>query len=755
MSREVEYGIRIVAVDALTRPIAKATASVKQFDAATQRTQDSLRKSIQSISAFAGSMGRISSAGGRMGDALRKLTPSINTLQAGAGTLKIALGGLAIATGATVAGFVSMANAASKVEQIELRTLAAIRERTTFTDAQFNAIKQLNAERERTLGIDADEQMQLQGTLVSMGVRVDQLDEATRATIGLSTATGHGLNEASRVVARALGGNTAALQEYGIKVSSVSEAQGKFAQMFAVVAAQADSYGARVSALGHSWDGLFESIGHVIVQSPVVNAAIARVTDTLVMLAEQLGPGSVFAQQFGATLGMVAENLQSMIAQLASPQGQTALQDFFQSALSSANSLASLLPTIAEFISSITNRAANFTRVMEDVGFLGMAFMDKDDVREAGEELRRQDRLRAAEAAAEMERMMRPGRESLLGALLPGNAEGMGGLESRVTPPRPFALAALAKAGDKGKSGADAVKKAADELRDQRRRSEEADADMMLEITEWVVKQRNAAVESGLKKEQEARDQAAKQAAEVERAKLDAVRRRIEAQQQAEEAAKARAQQSFQELVSFFEGIGQSLVSIFSDAFSIIGSLQNKTTTEIVRNERGQLEERTRITDQYVATAGDALAKFLGDAGQMFAKAALNFIAIKAVEAAVAAIASAVGTFGLLGLVVAGGAAATATALVLANKAKVPPPPKFFTGGVVPGPMGAPRLAVVEGGERVTSVADRVDGRGTGSSTVVINNNLLATPSRVQMERTNRDVIAPSMRRLQRLGFAT
>jgi hypothetical protein len=755
MSREVEYGIKVTAVDDLTPPMEKATASVKRFDAATKRTQDSLRKAMQSVSAFAGSMGRISAAGGRMGDALMKLGPSLNTIQAGAGALKIALGGLALATSATVLGFVSMASAASKVEQIETRTLAAIRERTTLTDAQFDAIKQLNAERERTLGIDADEQMQLQGTLVSMGVRVEQLDEATRATIGLSTATGQGLNEASRVVAKALGGNTAALQEYGIKVSSVAEAQGKFAQMFAVAAARADSYGARVSALGHSWDGLFESIGHVIVQSPAVNAAIARVTDTLVMLTDQLGPGSVFAQQFGATLGMVAENLQSMIAQLASPQGQTALQDFFQSALSSANSLATLLPIIAEFVSDIASRTANTARVMEEAGFFGMTFMGKDDVREAGEELRRQDRLRAAEAAAEFERMMRPGRESMMGAMLPGAGDGMGGLEDRAGKIRPFALLEkVGKGAGKG-AGADAAKKAADELRDQRRRSEEADADMMLDITEWVVKQRNAAVESGLKKEQEARDQAAKQAAEVERAKLDAVRRRIEAQQQAEEAAKARAQQTFEELVSFFEVVGQNLVGIFSDAFSIIGSLQNKTTTEIVRNERGQLEERTRITEQYVATAGDALAKFLGDAGQMFAKAALNFIAIKAVEAAVAAIASAVGTFGLLGLVVAGGAAAVATALVAANKAKIPPPPKFFTGGVVPGPMGAPRLAMIEGGERVTSVADRVDGRGSGNATVVINNNLLAAPSRVQMERVNRDTVMPSMRRLQRLGFAS
>lgn len=755
MSREVEYGIKVTAVDDLTPPMEKATASVKRFDAATKRTQDSLRKAMQSVSAFAGSMGRISAAGGRMGDALMKLGPSLNTIQAGAGALKIALGGLALATGATVAGFVSMASAASKVEQIETRTLAAIRERTSLTDAQFDAIKQLNAERERTLGIDADEQMQLQGTLVSMGVRVEQLDEATRATIGLSTATGQGLNEASRVVAKALGGNTAALQEYGIKVSSVAEAQGKFAQMFAVAAARADSYGARVSALGHSWDGLFESIGHVIVQSPAVNAAIARVTDTLVVLTDQLGPGSVFAQQFGATLGMVAENLQSMIAQLASPQGQTALQDFFQSALSSANSLATLLPIIAEFVSDIASRTANTARVMEEVGFFGMAFMGKDDVREAGEELRRQDRLRAAEAAAEMGRLMRPGRESLMGALLPGSAEGTGGLESRMTTPRPFALAALAKAGDKGKGGADAAKKAAEE-RAKREEGERKNREQAVRRhAEFIARIEREAGEAQRAYEESRADYLIeltnKQAEEREASLRLAVERQREIQDQATRDAAATAER----MRSVLEGLGMGAIDLLGDAFAMVGRLQTETMTEIVRNEKGLLEERTRVTRQYVADAGDAMAAFFTDFGQMLLKAVLNEIAVLMVRGAVNAIVNEVGRWGPLGLITGGIAAAGLVGALMASKESLPSPPQYFTGGIVPGPIGRRQMAIVEGGERVTSVADRVDGRGSGNATVVINNNLFAAPSRVQMERVNRDAVMPSMRRLQRLGFAT
>jgi hypothetical protein len=226
-----------------------------------------------------------------------------------------------------------------------------------------------------------------------------------------------------------------------------------------------------------------------------------------------------------------------------------------------------------------------------------------------------------------------------------------------------------------------------------------------------------------------------------------------EREQLARESAAATAQAKAEEVKAFFTNIGTNMVAIFSDAFSSIGRLQNETTTEIVRNEEGMLEERTRITKQYVQTAGSALKQFLGDSANMFFKAAIHQVAVLAVQAAANALTKAFGTFGLAALVIGPALAGAAYAMVKASSSRIPPPPKFHVGGRVPGPMGQERLAVLQGGERVTSVADTVDNRGGGGG-ITINNNLLVAPSRVQVERVNRDVLMPSARRLQRLGFA-
>jgi hypothetical protein len=126
------------------------------------------------------------------------------------------------------------------------------------------------------------------------------------------------------------------------------------------------------------------------------------------------------------------------------------------------------------------------------------------------------------------------------------------------------------------------------------------------------------------------------------------------------------------------------------------------------------------------------------------------------VKAAATAFANEVGNKGLVGILTGVVAAGAVVAAINSAKGSMPPPPKFFTGGVVPGALGVPRMALVEGGERIVSVADRVDGRGSGShGSITVNNNALVIPTRAQMDRVNRDAIMPSLRRMQRLGYGT
>lgn len=726
--------------DAAEQAKAAAEAMGKAAGPALKGLEDQAKKTRKSKKQLGDTAKESSSALGAVKDEAAASTSALASMNLRAAPVGTALAGIAVAATAGAIAVVKFgqalagwAGAAAKVEAIEIRTLSAIRERADFTDQEFEALRRLNAERERTLGIDADAQMQLQGTLASMGVHKDQLDAATEATIGLSTATGHGLNEAARVVAKSLAGNTGALQEYGIKVSSVQEAQAKFAQMFAVAAAQADTYGSRVQALRHSWDGFFEAIGHVITQSPEVKQSLSSVTDAIVNMTAQLGPGSAFAQNFGATLSMMTERIGSIVEQVSTPPGRDALANFFTSSVSAAQSLASILPTVASAIAGIADRTANWLRVREQVGILGMTFMGKQEVEEYGRELRAQDQ-KTAEAR-------KRDAEELMGILTPAGGDGLGGLGTRAPAPKPFAIA--------GGGQVTQASKPSVKPKDMAPEGETWDQFTARMRKANALAREAAAIRGNYLAEQERENQ--QRVLEIQAAYQD---KQEEQRQSALEATAEAAREQAEGIRSFLESIGTQAISIFSDAFASIGRLQNETTTEIVRNEEGMLEERTRITGQYIQTVGGALKQFLGDSATMFVKAALHQVAVIAVVTAAEAMKNAFGSLGLLAFLAAPALAGAAYAMVKAGSSKVPPPPKFHTGGVVPGVPGRERMALLQSGERVSSVADTADGRGGAGGGITINNNLLVAPSRVQVERVNRDVLLPSARRLQRLGFA-
>lgn len=849
MTREVEYGIKVVAEDALSAPAAKIHAALDRLEGVLEDVESQARdtgkalqqqlpgatdKSAQAISALTRHLqrlpglndawstsvrsataqiqamqkaGQIGDVGGLVssfspeviGEAMKQVeaferkrvdlaeetTQRVESIQARAsgsmlsqlragislsGMLTAAAGAIAAVTVAAaamvsavsrgVSVMFELAEAASKVEQLEIRTAAAIRSRTTLTDDEFAALQKLNAERERQLGIDADAQLQAQGTLAAMGVRKEALDLATKATIGLSNATGQGLNEAARVVAKVLGGNIAALQEYGMKVSSVSEAQDKFAGLFEIVAAKSGTYQTKVESLRHSWDGLGEAFGKLVISSPEVKRVLDAIQQGILSLTKSTEQGSKSAKGYGqiiatvfrligtsaqASASLISNSIKTLNFFWRSPNLMRLAKDLDRSIVEMENVLAG--GTGREVETANLNAAQSYVEAAKALAFYKreqQAAVQAEDV----------DAILAInKAIAEQTGKIR--------SLQEWAAKSQGGLRGLMSAVEELGREEVAKAAPPaeaaggGGGGNDAAKKAAEELSDQRRRSEEADADMMLEITEWVVKQRNAAIESGLKKEQESREQALKQANDIERVKLEATRARLQAQEEAERAAQAMAEERTRYLQGRLEAIGMQMVDLFSSAFSQIGRLQNETVTEIVRNEQGMLEERTRITDQYVMSATQAMGKFLSDVAMMIYKSAINEIAMIAVRAAATTLLQSIKEFGLIGIAIGAALAGGVFAMVKSQANRAPPPQKFFTGGVVPGQMGVPRLAVVEGGERVTSVADRVDGRGGSGGSIVINNNSLITPSRVQMERTNRDAIIPSMRRLQRLGFGT
>jgi len=734
MAREVLYGLTFTATDKMSPVFAKIGQGAKKLE---------------------GSFGSVATSGA--------------SVAALAGPVGAALTGIAVAaTAGAVAvvkfgqSLIEWAGAAAKVEAIEIRTLSAIRERADFTDEEFEALKRLNGERERTLGIDADAQLQLQGTLASMGVHKDQLDAATKATIGLSTATGQGLNEAAKVVAKSLAGNTGALQEYGIKVASVQEAQAKFAQMFDVAAAQADTYGSRVQALGHSWDGLFEAIGKIIIQNPEVNRAINAIIAGIVSMTERFGPGTQLAEAFGRTVSRVfalvgstatvtAKVVSAAVRYIDFFYGAKDLRQFATELEASVQDLNMVLAggqTAADAAATATAKAAeSYIEALQAAEYYRRELEGLRAEQAAGrltaDEATEAFKVNAFELGAAQKKMRdledwarkTHGTLAVLGEAAAKTAREVRrvGEAAGVKPAAPgtsTATTTTAKPKDAAPGG-----ESWDQFTARMRKANALAREAAMIRGQYLAEQERENQQRVLEIQAAYEDQQAQQ------------------RQRALEATAEAARQYAEEIKAFLTNIGMQAVTIFGDAFASVGRLQNETVTEIVRNEEGMLEERTRITGQYIQTVGGALQAFLGDAAEMFGKAALHFIAVKAVEAIASAIARSVEMFGPFGVLIGLAAGAAAYGVVKATSNKMPQPPKFHTGGIVPGVPGRERMALVQSGERVSSVADTVDGRGGGGG-ITINNNLLVAPSRVQIERVNRDVLLPSARRLQRLGFA-
>ena len=221
-------------------------------------------------------------------DGLRNLAKSFGTFSVqAAASLELARAGwqaLTGAIGAVVGATAEYVQLASEQERVERRAIAAIQARTSLTQAEYEALQAANAARQQQLGIGDEAQLQLQGTLASMGVAKGQLDGATRAAIGLSQAMGMGLEEAGKIAGKALTGNVAALQEYGIRVGSVTEAQAALNRLYEQSVAQSSTLATRYEVLTANIGDLKEVLGQTVTSSGVAKDALDALSAATVQL---------------------------------------------------------------------------------------------------------------------------------------------------------------------------------------------------------------------------------------------------------------------------------------------------------------------------------------------------------------------------------------------------------------------------------------------------------------------------------------
>ena len=175
-------------------------------------------------------------------------------------------------------------DAASGQERVEIRLAAALRERGIYSDKLNDSLKRQASLMQSAFGIGDDAIVQIQGTLLAMGVAGDKIESAVRATVGFAQVTGD-LGSAASAVAKVYQGKISVLQRYGVQVRSTAEAIAFLAGKFQLAEAQADTLDTKLKSLGQAWGDIDEELGRVFTQSAAAKDGI----DALITTTEGLG----------------------------------------------------------------------------------------------------------------------------------------------------------------------------------------------------------------------------------------------------------------------------------------------------------------------------------------------------------------------------------------------------------------------------------------------------------------------------------
>tara|TARA_Y100001938_G_scaffold151201_1_gene247353 strand:- start:9630 stop:11507 length:1878 start_codon:yes stop_codon:yes gene_type:complete len=156
---------------------------------------------------------------------------------------------------------------ANKQIENERKLMSAANLRGKFTKKNFEELQRLNSETQQATGIGDEYQLQLQAQLALMGVSNEELVKATRATIGLSEATGADLNASMRIVARTLAGNTQSLKRYGIQAEDSNQAMEMLLQNFEIAKDRSKTLAGQVKILDANFGDFKEVLGRNFAES--------------------------------------------------------------------------------------------------------------------------------------------------------------------------------------------------------------------------------------------------------------------------------------------------------------------------------------------------------------------------------------------------------------------------------------------------------------------------------------------------------
>lgn len=198
-----------------------------------------------------------------VGSNTRKLEQDMGRLAKGANTLKAAFGPLLAAFAAVrsvqaIGQMISDANEAFLIQEKAARGA---------TDAQLAYASQM----QRVLGIGDEVSLGLMRQAELLGISKDQTDEAAQAAIGLSQATGAGLEESLKKVTQAMNGNANAFAEVIPGISEMATEQEKLAAINELATRGLEAQKSSMQGLegiqtraNNSWGDMLEVIGQIL-----------------------------------------------------------------------------------------------------------------------------------------------------------------------------------------------------------------------------------------------------------------------------------------------------------------------------------------------------------------------------------------------------------------------------------------------------------------------------------------------------------
>ncbi len=197
--------------------------------------------------------------------------------------------GLVAGTFTTVASTViESIKLAQTQERTERRVAEALAARGGAVRETMADLQEFNGAMQQFIGVGDEALLQMQGTLLAMGVMPGKIKEATQATIGLAQVTGGNLNDAAKAVSKALAGDVGALREYGIRATDATDATDQLLRAFKLAAAQSETLETRTAVLSANWGDLREELGKAFTQSEDLAKGLGVLSKSVLFMTEQL-----------------------------------------------------------------------------------------------------------------------------------------------------------------------------------------------------------------------------------------------------------------------------------------------------------------------------------------------------------------------------------------------------------------------------------------------------------------------------------